>query len=171
MEAKMLPRTVTSKRTTPKQQLKELAREKHWGIRELGPKEVPEISVFDNGWWNVPAGTESITYSTAAQRLKEIQEAGIPITGYYIRHETTHLLPPPKKEVEARAEEARQRTQKVLQAFGAVGLVVGTVVVAGTVAVGLGTIAVAALVAAAVDPAVVVILPSGEAIEVARWAD
>ena len=62
----------------PEERLEALAKQKHWGIRPLGYKEVPKISTFVNGWWEEPLSTFH-PQSDSCQAVEEIQAAGIPI--------------------------------------------------------------------------------------------
>lgn len=155
-------------RVKPIERLEDLAKEKHWGVRDLGYKEVPTIPIFVDGFWEEPL-TEFITNSTAVKRLQAIQTAQIPVRGYFIRHETSRLLTAPQRVI-------KPFPWKRVMVAGMAGLAV-TGVAVGLLAV-LAVVVAAAAVAIPVmlllpllvlDPALVVVLPNGEAVEVSRW--
>ncbi len=158
----------------PKERLEALAEEKHWGIRDLGYKEVPTIPKFVDGFWEEPF-SDSNTNRMAVKRLRAIQAAQIPMKGYFIRHETTRQLTAPVKT--KKAFPWKPVMVAAVAAVAVTGIAVG--LLAALVVALVGVVAMAVLVpsamfmgvlaAACIDPALVVVLASGEALEVGRW--
>lgn len=142
---------------SPRKQIEDLARAKGWGIRVLEETRIPESPVFKNGWWLEPLG-ESTMPAVATQRAQAVINAGVPVKGFIVAHQTTNLLK--GKVQEAKKVEVSETAWKALGVLGAVAWVAAQIV--------LGVLALLVQVAL-VDPALIVVLEDGTAVEIARW--
>ncbi len=135
------------------------ARERHWRFKHIGNDGMIDNPTLDDEWLKVPIEQDtSIIPKRAINRVRYIQESGFKIQGVIVAHEAPKLLTAPvmeSKPVETPSKESISAAESLVEIFS-------------TVLTGFGYVLLF-MPLVLLDPVLIVVLESGEEIEVMRW--
>jgi hypothetical protein len=149
----------------------EVAKRNRWHFRYAPNVGVLEEPIFKDGWWYIPTDeTESTIPGFALKRLTEVKKSGVTIKEIVVAHEAPPLLAVPQAEKERLERLKRERREKIRRDAETLGKLIMNIVAVFGLAI---EVAVTAMILPLVliDPALIIILEDGTAVELVSWHD
>lgn len=152
--------------STEAQMVLELGKARHWQFRVMGKEDMPLEPYYKDQWWFLPLTPDMNVPEEGKRRLEALRRAGVRIYGVIVAHEAPKLLTTAKKtrKKPGIATDFKSSTLPIIvRIFGALASAFITLCVWLIGAV-FSTVLF-------IDPVLIVVLESGERIEVLKWFD
>lgn len=152
--------------STDLQRTWQVAKDNHWQFRVVGSGEMPLEPVYKDQWWYLPLTPDMDVPNEGKKRLEALRRAGVRIQGVIVAHESPKLLTTFKK-AEKKPEFKITFNPKALTDILRILGQITSAFIAFTVWLITSVFSATLL----IDPALIVVLESGEKVEVMTWYD